>query len=174
VPAFDLEQLSLVQRSLQRSEALVSQSFRIPALPSRRYPYELLTLVDLQGPERDEEAFAHLVIYERQRASGVEHLYRICLQDDVILRRASDAKPELSALLVYILTHELVHVVRFQRAEQSFDVHAAAREGEEEIVHQLTLEILGAGGEPHSQRLSGQYGNPVLPALRVLESPPRG
>jgi hypothetical protein len=175
VRVFDLEQLALVQRSLQRSEALVSQSFRIPALPSRHYPYELLTLVDLRGPERDEEAFAHLVIYERQRPNGVEHLYRICVQDDVILLRAGDAGAEwLAALLVYVLTHELVHVVRFQRAEQSFHVPAAARESEEELVHRITLEILTAAGEPHSQPLSGLYGNPVHPARRVLEGSSRG
>jgi hypothetical protein len=157
-----------MQKCLRRSEALVSWSFRIPALPSKQYPYEVVTSLDMEHPERAEGAFAHLVIYERGRPRGVEHLYRICLQDEVILSRLLDEKePWLEALLVYILTHELVHVVRFQRAEQSFLVEKDLRQQEEESVHQTTLELLQSAGEPHWQRLSRLYGTPVIPAYRI-------
>jgi hypothetical protein len=165
---FDLEQLSLVSQTLARSETLVSSGFRIPALPSKHYPYELVTLVDLQGPERADHAFAHLVVYERPRATGPEPLYRICLQDDIILGRTAGAGREwLEALLGYVLTHELVHVVRFQRAEQSFHAADAAREREEDQVHQLTLGLLRAARDPYVERLDELYGNPVIPASRV-------
>lgn len=168
LPCFDLEQLSLFSQCLARSEALVSASFRIPALPSKLYPYEVVTLADMTEPERAEHAFAHLVVYERPRASGPEHLYRICLQDDVILRRTAGASRQwLGALLVYVLTHELVHVVRFQRAEQSFSAADSAREREEDLVHQLTLDLLRAVRDPHFERLDELYGNPVIPASRV-------
>jgi hypothetical protein len=161
--AFGLEQLSLLQTALRRSEALVARGFRIPALPSQRYPYELVTPVDLRESERAEEALAHLVIYERDRPRGTEHLYRICLQDDLILRRANEGEGQgwLEALLVYILTHELVHVVRFQRDEGSFMAAPEARQIEEAQVHQLTLALLEEGGLPNWERLDRLCGNPV-------------
>ena len=173
VRLFNLEELALLQRCQQRSEGLVAHSFRIPALPSNQYPYEVATLRELGEAERADAAFAHLVVYERRRAKGDERLYRICLQDEAILARLSDGGPSwLGALLVYVLTHELVHVVRFQRAEEAFSVEGDAREREEDLVHRLTLEILAGAREPEWQRLSELYGNPVIPALRLSDPPP--
>ena len=160
--------MALVSQTLARSEALVSSGFRIPALPSKHYPYELATLIDLEGPERAEHAFAHLVVYERRRATGPEPLYRICLQDDVILgRTVGHGREWLEALLGYVITHELVHVVRFQRAEESYHAVDAAREREEDRVHQLTLGLLRSARDPYVERLDELYGNPVIPASRV-------
>jgi hypothetical protein len=145
---FNLEQLALVRRRQAGAEARVARHFRIPALPSSVYPFEVVTLGDMAGDERAEDALAHLLIYERPRARGVEHLYRICLQDDVILRRSQEAaglarEGALGALLSYVLTHELVHVVRFQRGEQRFDeADRRSRDREEQRVHQLTLDLL--------------------------------
>jgi len=129
-PTFDLAQLALLHRCLQRAEELVSAAFHIPALPSKHYPYEVATLGELWPGERASEVFAQLMVYERARASGVEPLYRICLQDDALLRRLADGGSGwLAALLVYVLTHELVHVVRFQRAEESFAVAGTGGSG---------------------------------------------
>jgi hypothetical protein len=122
----------------------------------------------MDGPERAPDALAHLVVYERQRRTGPEFLYRICLQDDTILKRSEEGGEEwLRSLLVYILTHELVHVVRFQRAEQSFLVGQPTRQREEVQVHELTLKLLEDAGEPLWQELSELYGNPVIPAKVV-------
>lgn len=132
-------------------------------LPCKQYPYEVVTLAELEPHELAPRALAHLVVYERARPRGPEHLYRICLQDDVILRRVVQPG-ELSSLLVYVLTHELVHVVRFQRAEQSFAAPRRARRREEDEVHRLTLELLDSAGEPRWARLEALYGNPVVPA----------
>jgi hypothetical protein len=130
----------------------------------------VVTLSEVQGPERAENAFAHLVVYERSRPAGEEHLYRICLQDDTILRRVvGEGDDWLGALLVYILTHELVHVVRFQRAEQSYQVEASTREHEEDEVHRITLELLRQKAEPRWERLNELYGNPVVPAQIIGE-----
>jgi len=172
--SFNLEQLALVVQATRRSESLVASHYRIPMLPSKHYPYEVMTLADLETSERAAGALAHLVIYERPRPTGAEHLYRICLQDDAILRRASrGASPEpggegwLVAMLVYILTHELVHVVRFQRAEQSFQAPRRARQREEDQVHRITLQLLEQAGAPHWERLNELHGNPVGPAQLV-------
>lgn len=166
---FDLEQLALVHQALGHSETLVSRGFHIPQLPSEAYPYEVVTLADQTAHERAPEALAHLVVYGRERSCrGVEHLYRICLQDDRLLARGADQSSSwLRALLVYVLTHELVHVVRFQRHEQSYLVQADERQREEEAVHRATLELLGRADEPHLHRLQQVHGNPVVPAQLV-------
>jgi hypothetical protein len=167
---FDLHQLALLTRAIRRGEELVADHYRIPMLPCKQYPYEVVTLSEIQGPERAREALAHLVVYERSRPAGAEHLYRICLQDDAILRRAgSEGDDWLCALLVYVLTHELVHVVRFQRAEQSYQAPASTRQREEDEVHRITLGLLRSGAEPRWERLNELYGNPVVPAQVIGE-----
>ena len=165
---FDLQQLSLVTRATRRGEERVAGHYRIPLLPCKQYPYEVVTLSEIAASERDEHAFAHLVVYERQRPTGPERLYRICIQDDIILRRAgAEGDDWLEALLVYILTHELVHVVRFQRAEQTYQAPLSQRAREEDEVHRITLGLLGRDGGPLWRRLCRLYGNPVVPAQVV-------
>lgn len=177
---FDLEQLALLRRCQGRSEALVARHYRIPAMPSVLYPYEVATLRDVGAHERAPTALAHLVVYERQRSCGLEQHYRICLQDDVILRkirpREADASSPglmsyvspglissapglmssglMSSVLIYILVHELVHVVRFQRAEQSVAAKADLRRKEELLVHHTTLDLMREADLPWLDEVS--------------------
>jgi hypothetical protein len=153
---------------------LVSQNFRIVAMPSYRYPYEVVTLSDLEGPERVPLALAHLVIYERAGRRGSEQLYRICLQDDRILQRMQAmGRPEdehqFAALITYILTHELVHVVRFQRDEHSFLAQEPERQQEEETVHQITCRLLQQSGDSASANIFAT--NPPIDSLLHLPFP---
>ena len=68
-------------------------------------------------------------------------------RESVILQRVAQlGGGGLEPLLLYILTHELVHVVRFQRAEHLFSAASELRLAEEERVHRITLELLAAGG----------------------------
>ena len=175
---FNLEQLALVRRVQERSEGLVARHFRIPALPSSLYPYEVATLADMNDLERAAGALAHLVIYQRQRTAppdrrapeaegparpgAVEHLYRVCLQDDVILRRLQRLRQaSLVALLTYVLTHELIHVVRFQRDEQSYLARSALRQQEEELVHRTTVDLLERANLPGVESLDQLSGEGV-------------
>jgi len=167
---FTLEHMAVLRACQGRSESLVARHFRIPALPSSLYPYEVVTSADMHEHERVQGALAHLLIYERPRPDGVEPLYRICLQDDAILRRARELAgagrpPLLSPLLCYILTHEIVHVVRFQRAEQSYLAGSEQRVEEEAHVHRTALEILGASSITGLDRLERAMALPVGEAL---------
>jgi len=64
-------------------------------------------------------------------------------RDHLILRALNrDGNLALLPLLVYIFTHELVHIVRFCNFFQRFDVPDKERVEEEEVVHSTTFEIL--------------------------------
>ena len=47
-------------------------------------------------------------------------------------------------LTTYIVTHELIHVVRFARFLQRFEVSDREREAEELVVHSLTRQLLSS------------------------------
>jgi hypothetical protein len=69
--------------------------------------------------------------------------YFICLQDHRILNALRrDSNLTLLSLLVYIFTHELVHIVRFCNFFQRFDISGQGKEKEEKLVHATTYEIL--------------------------------
>jgi hypothetical protein len=61
----------------------------------------------------------------------------------VILRAVErDKGIGLFPLTAYIVTHELIHVVRFAKFLQRFDSTAAEQEAEEKRVHALTYDLL--------------------------------
>ena len=56
--------------------------------------------------------------------------------------RRVPARFDLQTLLTYIMTHELIHIVRFERFQHPFQTSPADRVREEERVHALTYDIL--------------------------------
>jgi len=64
-------------------------------------------------------------------------VYFICLNKNKVFYRKT---PFLKELLLYILTHELVHLVRFIRYESSF--YLKDKWEEEKKVHELTKKAL--------------------------------
>jgi hypothetical protein len=113
-------------------------------------PYELRTLRSLASDEVTDCALAQTLCYRFSKQVGnvvlqQGDLYRICLQDHKILelakRRQSD-KSLLTALLTYVVTHELVHVVRFGQHLQRVDLPFDMRQEEEHKVERTTRAIL--------------------------------
>lgn len=114
---------------------------------SKRDRYEVKTLAYLQEHEKDQHSFAQLCRYQIESAEPGQkglYFYRICLQDNRILDAVARANPfiRFTPLLLYIATHELIHVVRFEDGEMDFDARDEERVREEEKVHALTREIL--------------------------------
>ena len=73
----------------------------------------------------------------------IRDFYFICLQDNQILKAVErDRNILLLPLLVYIFTHELVHIVRFCNFLQRFDITGNERLKEESRVHDITFDIL--------------------------------
>ncbi len=152
---FDSEQIETVNKATILAEELISDHFKISFSEWKRYRYDIKTLKSLRPEEVTEKAFAQIVKYvcnpERKlRGSLHTDYYKICLQDHVILKALSrEGDLPLFPLAAYIVTHELIHVVRFSRFLQSFLVTAEEQEREEALVHSLTHELLSGVSIPH-------------------------
>jgi hypothetical protein len=84
--------------------------------------------------------------------------YSICLQDHQILKALwRDEALALLPLLVYVLTHELIHIVRFGNFSQRFEVSEKDREKEERVVHSATFEVLGKLSLPKLDHVLTSY-----------------
>jgi len=146
---FNLMQISGVNRAFSLAEDMVGRYFRLNHRDMRANRYDIKTLNHLLHHEVDAGAFAHLCKYYYQKFPDEGHpenfhFYRVCLQDDRILDAVDRAKSfiKFSALMLYIATHEIVHVVRFNRGDSDFDAPFEAKKVEEEKVNTITQEIL--------------------------------
>lgn len=145
---FSHEQILLAKQSFKEAELLTQRYFRVDARERKLQRYDVKTRAFLEEYEICNNTFAHLFKYEfdkEQRESGEAIIfYRICLQDDVILDAVKRATSFVSLpnLLLYIATHELVHVIRFERGEGDFYATGNEKIREEEIVHRTTSRLL--------------------------------
>ncbi|MFA6346157.1 MAG: hypothetical protein WCX34_08970 [Syntrophales bacterium] len=152
---FSPEQISLADQAFVRAEALASGYFRLDPGALKAHRYDVRTKAYLKEHEVQGQAFAHLCKYEYGKetgdvGAGDRHFYRICLQDDRILDAVKRAHSfiRLSPLLLYIATHELVHVIRFDEGVIPFDAPREVKDEEEETVHQITRRMLQPAANP--------------------------
>ncbi len=146
--AFSPEQLAVITQAVGIAEELVSNHYKMSASQWLRPKFDVKTLAELEATEIIEGPFAQIVRYKGQPrkaslGSATYDFYKICLQDHTILE-ALRRHPRLNLLgfAVYIITHELIHIVRFSRFLQGFDASPAERLAEEKRVHDRTHEIL--------------------------------
>ena len=116
---FNGQQRDWVGEVLGTAETLVGGHFRIDLADPERFPYDVRTLAALRRQEKTRKALAQVCKYEVRREKevarpGRREFYRICLQDDKILNAIETEPPEmLKPLLLYVITHEIIHVARF-------------------------------------------------------------
>ena len=121
---FDRSERRKVGRAARLAESLTSGFYCIPGREWPRFPYDINTLAE--GPGPDAPVFADVVrmtrTLEARPGGAARDLYRIRLRDDEILSAIHGASDlELYPLLLYVLTHELVHVVRFESGFAAYD-----------------------------------------------------
>jgi hypothetical protein len=155
---FDSYQTGVAKRSRRLAEKLVTDYYRIAPREWSAMPYEVKTLKTLESSEIVDTALAHTLCYSFKREAGhfvlaEGDLYRICLQDHRILDTASATNAKLAPLLTYVLTHELVHVVRFGQKLQRIDLPLELRGNEELYVERTTRNILSKAGDQEIIRL---------------------
>ncbi|NDY41370.1 hypothetical protein G3N55_00700 [Dissulfurirhabdus thermomarina] len=169
--------LRTLDEAARVAEDLTSDHFRLTSRDWRHMPYEIRTLRELAAWEHPGRAFAHLVRYDRPleaKGSGgdARHFYRICLHDGNILAAAGGGhKARLLPFLVYVLTHELVHVARFGKFAHGFLSNRHLEE--ERRVDRLTREILAPCPIPGMGGVLGRFCPEEAGATR-REGDPRG
>jgi len=159
---FDAFQHRLVNQALQESSDHLSRFYRIAPREFFHFSYDVLTERDIPPDLRRESVFAETISYTRREVSDA--FYRIHLFDHQILEAVSTRRggPALYPFLIYILTHELIHISRLSRMELH-DPTEEERAREEETVHRLTRDVLSPDASLPLQQVADLYHLNLLP-----------
>ena len=165
---FNKKQLGIIDEALYIAEDMTSNYFKFSGSEWKRYPFDIKTLSNLFKEDVRHNTFALLKKYmavdneESKKTYREREFYMICLQDHQILKALQrDKELNLLPLLAYILTHELVHIVRFFTFQIRFDTEEPdSRTREERIVYQETHNILKNLSLPNLPYILNSY-NPV-------------
>jgi hypothetical protein len=167
---FNPSQIVTVNNAVAMAEELVSNFYKISDNEWLRPKYDIKTLVDLSPEEIVQGPFAQVIRYVGQRkdsnlSSSTFDFYKVCLQDHSILLAVKRAKRiKLYPFALYIVTHELIHIVRFSKFLQNFEASDEEKMVEESRVHQKTREILSSvriSGLNEVLQYYGQWSNPL-------------
>ena len=146
--SFSDQNFITISDALDIAEDVTVNFYKFSADQWKRHRYEVKTFVSLNRDEVSQHAFALLnkgirVINNFESKTKRRDLYFICLQDQHVLKALiRDKMLFLMPLLVYVFTHEFVHIVRFCNFFQRFTISGKEKEKEEKIVHATTFDIL--------------------------------
>lgn len=167
---FTADEIKVVTDAVAMAEELVSNHYKLSATQLLHLNYDVKTLADLTENEIVDRHFAQIVRYAEKRKHDFQDLpvndfYKICLQDHSILRTLKECRRlHLHAFAVYIVCHELIHIVRFRKFLQHFDAPLKEKLAEEKRVHIKTHEILS--------RVPIDHMAPVLDFYKDWRQPP--
>jgi len=145
---FNTHQIKIVNQAVALAEEIVSNFYKMSASQWLSRKYDVKTLNDLAPEEIVQGPFAQIIRYEGRPmdsslGSSNYDFYKICIQDHSILATIENiAKLHLFPFLIYIIAHELIHIVRFSKFIQRFDASFDEKQIEERCVHQITREII--------------------------------
>lgn len=145
---FDGREIPILEHAIEIAEDLVSNHYKISTSEWKRYRYDIQSLSALMNEEVTDMAFAQIRRYlrcpdQRLRGGNPADFFKICLQDHMIRQATQrDVQIGLLPLAVYIVIHELIHVIRFAKFIQRFETSRAEQEAEEVRVHDLTFVLL--------------------------------
>ena len=146
---FNREQIQIVNNAASLAEELVSNAYKLSASEWLGRRYDIKTLADLTPDEVVHGPFAQIIRYRAQRtdtslSSSSYDLYKICFQDHTILEKLNKSSDlHLFPFSLYVVTHELIHIVRFTKFMQNFVATTDEKMDEERRVHKKTHHILG-------------------------------
>jgi hypothetical protein len=145
---FSDDQIQIVTRAVVTAEDIVSTDYKLSASQWSQLNYDVKTAAELNAPEVVDDHLAQIVRYAVKKKdavldTSVRDFYKICLQDHSIIKVLNqNTDMAFYPFLVYIVCHELIHIVRFRRFLQKFDAPPPEKMAEERRVHRKTHEIL--------------------------------
>ena len=174
---FNDNELIVVNNAVAMAEELVSNYFKMSASQWLRPRFDVKTLANLSGSEIVDGPFAQIIRYEGKIKGGVlgsstYDFYKICIQDHAI-RNVLTENPglELAPFSLYVVTHELVHIVRFSRFLQNFNASHTEKLAEERRVHHITHDILEPVNTPGLDAVLDFYATWRLPIDGIKSIP---
>ncbi|PID39992.1 MAG: hypothetical protein CR984_05520 [Proteobacteria bacterium] len=146
--------MAVVNTTVSMAEELVSNFYKMSTSQWAGPKYDIKTLADLNASEIVSGPFAQIIRYEGKLknellGSGTYDFYKICIQDHSI-KKVLDEHPDitLAPFALYVVAHELIHIVRFSRFLQNFNASNEEKLAEERRVHGITHDILDAVNTP--------------------------
>ena len=162
---FSPKHIRTINDATALAEEVVSNHYKMSATQWLRPKYDVKTLADLDPSEIVHGPFAQIIRYAGYRGetalgSTVYDFYKICLQDHAILAALEHQNDlALFPFALYIVTHELIHIVRFSKFLQNFDASPDEKMREEQRVHTWTHDILKRLTIGGLDRVFGFYAN---------------
>lgn len=160
---FTPDQILDVKRAADMAEELVVNFYKMSSSRWSRLRFDIVTLKDLSDEETVSGPFAQVVRYgvkEKDSVLGSSSydFYKICIQDHSVNEvLAGNSNLKLFPLSLYIVVHELVHIVRFALFVQQFEASEDEKLEEESRVHELTHDILASVEIPGMDRVFSFY-----------------
>ena len=145
---FSPDDIRIINDSVALAEELVSNHYKLSATQLLQLNYDVKTLADLSENEIVKDHFAQIIRYAEKTKNDltdapVKDFYKVCIQDHSILKAMKKFTDlDLYAFSVYIVCHELIHIIRFRKFLQYFDAPSNEKMDEEVRVHVKTHEIL--------------------------------
>jgi hypothetical protein len=173
---FNKKQIKIVNKAAEMAEELVSDYYKLSSSQWLRRRYDIKTLADLSPEEIVSGPFAQIIRYkarpkESSLGSSAYDFYKICLQDNSILDVISDFSTiKLCPFTLYIITHELIHIVRFSEFLQNFNATNEEKLAEETRVHNSTHDILKSVKIPGLPTVLKYYNKWRVPVEKYDES----
>ncbi len=141
----------VVNDAVEVGEELTSNAYKMSFAGWSAQRYDVKTVADLLPAEIVHGPFAQIVRYEGRRVetslgSSSYDFYKICLQDhNILLTLNKFEELRLFPFILYIVCHELVHVIRFIKFLQAFEASVDEKLEEESRVHEITRSVLSGG-----------------------------
>jgi hypothetical protein len=137
----------IIQRAAFLAEGLTQRYFGLSDDVWKRNGYGMFTLQEVNESLSNPNAFANVIRYESRGGTSDrdsrKYRYGVVLHDpNILLALLRSTQHDLWTLGLFVLTHELTHIVRFRDFGVNFFAPESDRNREEITVHGMTREIL--------------------------------
>jgi hypothetical protein len=156
----------VVVRAMDEAEEHTTNYYCFPPHRWQELRYDLITRHDREWEPMPDPVLAKVQCLERvgSRRKGPLEFWRIQLNDPGIMTvaRRENLEPAIHPFLVYILTHEMVHVVRLSSILGNADLLSS--DAEEQRVDRISRQILARAGFQRFGPVLDKFRSPRLAA----------
>jgi hypothetical protein len=160
-PYFNTTEKKIVYLALEEAADYLRRFYCFSPREWFNYCYDVKTELEVPVENSNKNAFAEVRKYTpilKKMSTFPKERYHICLFDQNILGTLWK-RPDLEfyPFMIYVLTHELIHIARFCQRFHPFECDNATLEKEEQKVDKLTQQVLNIKKTETFSKISGLY-----------------